>query len=80
MYHIEYPILCFSGVRPDLQELNVVNLADKTAPVTQLKLENLQLLQFVSYPDTYDQLKICFMAFDFTGEKSKGQAGQVVHC
>ena len=46
-YYVDYPILCFSGIMPDRSKLQLVNLADKSSPVTELKFENMQLLCFV---------------------------------
>ena len=73
-------MLCYSGVRPDVQELNLVTLVDKAAPVTTLALENLQLHSFVEYPDCYDQVKICFLALDYAADEDGSSEGEVVLC
>ena len=63
-YYVDYPILCFSGIMPDRSKLQLVNLADKSSPVTELKFENMQLLCFVGQNRCYDGLKISFLALD----------------
>ena len=80
-YQIEYPVLCYTGAKPDIEELNIVNLADTNAPITTLELENLQLHSFVEYADCYDVVKICFLAFDrSTCKKSDKSDVEVVLC
>jgi len=49
---------------PNMQEISIVNLADKNAPLTQLKLQNMQLLCFVGHAKSYDSQKISFLAMD----------------
>ena len=37
-HHVEYPVLCYTGVKPDVAEINIVNLVDPESPVTKLEL------------------------------------------
>jgi len=64
-FKVFYPLLCYTSPLPNHNELYVVNLAND-ASKTKLELENMKLWSFVGYRGHYSDIKVCFLAYDYS--------------